>query len=201
MSEKQGVIKRCEICGQEFYVKRYLVNKRVTCSRKCQGKWQSLHLLGVKGNHYCGGEIRKECLICGKEYYVIRATALKSKYCSLKCSYLGKSLTLIGEKACNYKGGIVVAPDDKGFFRTYIRRGAGKRITNARHKAQQILGRKLKKHEVVHHIDGNKLNDSNSNLIVCSNSFHSFLHWKMGSYNNRKKHRDAIFPNTPGAGV
>lgn len=40
----------------------------------------------------------------------------------------------------------------------------------------QRLGRKLKKDEVVHHLDGNKLNNMNSNLIVMLNTEHIRLH-------------------------
>lgn len=42
--------------------------------------------------------------------------------------------------------------------------------------AEKVLGRKLNKSEVVHHIDGNGLNNANSNLVICTQSFHVFLH-------------------------
>ena len=43
--------------------------------------------------------------------------------------------------------------------------------------AERMLGRKLKKNEVVHHIDLNKQNNDESNLVVLpSNSEHSHLH-------------------------
>jgi hypothetical protein len=36
---------------------------------------------------------------------------------------------------------------------------------------EKYLGRKLKKGEVVHHIDHNKKNDKIENLILCKNAF------------------------------
>lgn len=44
------------------------------------------------------------------------------------------------------------------------------------HVAEQVLGRKLKRNEVVHHIDLDKTNNHPSNLIVLSNEVHSKLH-------------------------
>lgn len=45
--------------------------------------------------------------------------------------------------------------------------------------AESVLGRKLKKGECVHHVDGNGLNNSNSNLMICTTGYHSWLHNEM----------------------
>ena len=44
-----------------------------------------------------------------------------------------------------------------------------------------VLGRKLKKSETIHHIDENRANNENSNLIVCSRKFHPFLHKRINA--------------------
>lgn len=46
--------------------------------------------------------------------------------------------------------------------------------------AEQMLGRPLKKGEIVHHIDGNKRNNDPSNLVVMTQSEHCRLHFKKG---------------------
>ena len=64
------------------------------------------------------------------------------------------------------------------------RTGKGEKAYNkflGRHEhrvvAERMLGRKLKKNEVVHHIDLNKQNNDEKNLVVMpSNSEHSHLH-------------------------
>ena len=52
----------------------------------------------------------------------------------------------------------------------------GKRIDEHRFIMQNHIGRKLSTNEVVHHIDGNKLNNDISNLEIVSRSNHSRLH-------------------------
>lgn len=42
--------------------------------------------------------------------------------------------------------------------------------------AEKALGRRLKIDEEVHHIDGNKMNASPRNLLICSKKYHKELH-------------------------
>jgi len=66
---------------------------------------------------------------------------------------------------------------DSGEGKTYAK-------TYGRHThrivAEQMLGRPLKKGEIVHHIDGNKRNNDPSNLMVMTQSEHCRLHFKKG---------------------
>ena len=55
-------------------------------------------------------------------------------------------------------------------------------ITNGReyeHRliAAKVLGRKLKKQEEVHHVNGNGAMNHHANLIICDRAFHKYLHF------------------------
>lgn len=76
-----------------------------------------------------------------------------------------------------------------GYMGVYCLKPNGKMGTRMEHTviAERILGRPLKKGEVVHHIDGDKMNNKNSNLLICENWYHRWLHNLM-SYLYQKQH-------------
>ena len=49
--------------------------------------------------------------------------------------------------------------------------------------AEKVLGRFLKRDEVVHHVNGNPLDNRNCNLLISSNSYHMWLHSEMRRLN------------------
>ena len=55
----------------------------------------------------------------------------------------------------------------------------GKKKDIHRYLAETILGRELAKDEVVHHKDGNSLNNSPDNLMVMTRSEHTRLHFQI----------------------
>ena len=63
----------------------------------------------------------------------------------------------------------------------------GKRIYLHRFIVECYIGRKLKKNEIVHHIDGNVLNNNIMNLEVMTQSIH-FSNLKGNKYYKLRKH-------------
>ena len=48
---------------------------------------------------------------------------------------------------------------------------------------ERVLGRSLKGSECIHHMDGNRLNNNNNNLVVCPNgAYHKLLHKRTQAY-------------------
>ena len=75
----------------------------------------------------------------------------------------------IGTKYVNHYGYIDVKVVD----------GKGAWALEHRLIAEKVVGRKLDKTEVVHHINGIKSDNRNCNLIICSKKYHSELEQKM----------------------
>lgn len=72
----------------------------------------------------------------------------------------------------SWKGGTTL---DHGYR---ILRIDGKRIREHRYVMEQHLGRKLRKSENIHHINGNILDNRIENLMILSPEEHSRLHWR-----------------------
>lgn len=72
--------------------------------------------------------------------------------------------------------------DKDGYLRITVN---GRRVKEHIIKAEIVLGRRLSGTEVVHHIDGNKLNNNNSNLVICKDAaYHHLLHLRTRAINN-----------------
>lgn len=85
-----------------------------------------------------------------------------------------------GEQSTNWKGGVYLCCG-------YLRIASGENEGQLVHRliAEKVLGRKLRKGEDVHHINGDRSDNRNSNLLICSHSFHIWLHRKIDIINNK----------------
>jgi len=181
----------CEQCGKEFTVPPVEVRRgRRFCSPSC---WYDHKRERVKST----------CKICGKEFetrqYEINRG--KGKFCSRECSsiyhsrFCGKdhwnygaefteehkrkiSEAQIGKKSHNWNGG--KRKRNSGPRKGYVEITVdGKYVLEHRHIAEGVLGRKLKKNEIVHHINGDKSDNRHCNLLICTNSYHQWFERKM----------------------
>ncbi len=104
---------------------------------------------------------------------------------------LGKYSTkgAMGKNTGHWKGGTRLTKD--GYLEIYSPLHPNKNTCNyvLEHRLvmEKKLGRYLTKYEVVHHIDRNRLNNSESNLIIAENqakhnSYHIHLRDKLGRF-------------------
>jgi hypothetical protein len=113
-------------------------------------------------------EYIRNCIVCGREIIVHRKHPITPsqekdvrKYCSV-C--WGNRLK--GRPAHRWR------PEDKyvdsqGYVHILVN---GKHVSEHRYVMEQKLGRKLRKGEVVHHLDGNRANNSPENLSLYASS-------------------------------
>jgi endogenous inhibitor of DNA gyrase (YacG/DUF329 family) len=160
-----------------------------------------------RGRKFCSTEcgyenkrrqIRFNCEVCGKEVSQRSSDYKKSKkhhFCSNACFGKWSSMNLVGrnnhafgkkqnvehvEKRIkkgkdhyNWKDGRTI---HNGYV--YITLD-NRRVYEHILVAEEALGRKMKKGEVVHHINGNKSDNRNCNLLICDKSYHQWLERKM----------------------
>jgi hypothetical protein len=156
---KDGRMAICGACGMEFRL-RSNHPKQKYCSHVCS-------MIGVNEKY-----ITKEQLLdaIDKTEYRKDAAALlgvTDKTVSTKLKKYGLKIPIKCYKYSGFNG--------NGYPVTY---GKGNRKDRVIHRmiAQKVLGRELTSNEVVHHINMDKTDNRNENLLICTNNFHRYLH-------------------------
>lgn len=131
-------------------------------------------------------KIYANCIICEKEFSFYESSAHRGLFCSRLCrgqhnKNIGlKPPTYHGDKHPSWKGGRHIWTGSRV---PYVRLSIdGKRVFEHRHIMEKYLGRKLHKNEIVHHINGDSLDNRLSNLKVMGRGEHTIHHHKGVKY-------------------
>ena len=161
----------CDFCGTVW--NDYPSNNRKYCSRKCyeEGSKRDTHKRNAFVCPQCGitfadrfRKNRKFCSYKCKSENQIGKTKSEETINNIRKSLIENGITHIEPLYEDKKGFIKITGTSKGYH-TII--------------AENVLGRELKSNEVVHHIDGDRSNNLNNNLVICERSLHPTIHYKM----------------------
>jgi hypothetical protein len=131
------------------------------------------------------------CPECGDKFLRRKDQIKFHLRCCRKCYGLQRSKIFRGKNHHAYKPEMF---DRKNGIRLVHTNDDRKKIADYRLKVEEILGRRLKKMEVIHHINGNKLDGRNENLLICDRKYHRWIHDKMSFI-----YQNLMFDNTKSA--
>lgn len=160
------IITNCLVCGKEF--KHY--GERIVCSRECFTKYISEQRLNENNPAWIANKEKKICARCGNEFEYTRRNLHKGQepvFCSLDCSRNnGNNKEILDNIGSTHKYGF-------GFnkkLKTKIKERDGKccQLCGETHKLE------------VHHIDYDKNNNEENNLITLCRRCHCITNHNRG---------------------
>lgn len=151
----------CATCGKNITDLPRPERKKY-CNRKCWYKSRPELIIEKRSCAYCGKEVA---------IHTNQEASRKRSYCDMNC----RKAHWHGENVPTWKGGSYIDGDG---YRQVSK--DGKKTPEHVLLAEKALGRRLVRgKEVVHHINGDKLDNRPCNLLICSNSYHARLHQAM----------------------
>ena len=148
----------CRVCGREAYVKPSHAKNGwgIYCSKVCNYKGQ------MTGRFF-------NCYTCGRKTYKSLKSQLGSKsgkfFCSKSCQTLWRNSVYVGSNHGNWRGG------NSSYRATLLRAGVLPACKRCQSRDERTL--------TAHHKDGNRRNNSLTNLIwLCHNCHYLVHHYK-----------------------
>lgn len=188
-------IKKCSNCGADVEIchKERLNRKNIFCSKKCEGEFRHKEAVLLHMQQYV------ECYICGKKFYVKPSDKNIRHFCSKECEIIWRKeyykgsgnpqYGIRGEDNASWKSDVKITnygyrkirvPDhpfkDCDGFVFEHRLIAEKYLLNEENSVVIDGVRYLSPNYVVHHKDGNKLNNDVENLQVMTLGEHTRYH-------------------------
>ena len=193
MAKFKGVVLQCKICGASFKVPQCRSKTAEYCGKSCAviGRAMAMSL----------PKVAITCKECGKVFYDHQCHAHKRVFCSKAC--MESSRTHLQDKSnrtsggnnpmwrggvCKHSDGYIYkrAVDHPFACRSYVLEHRLVAENNLRSTDPESVflvrlgDRKYLRPEIsVHHIDGDKTNNSPDNLLVVTNSEHQKIHAAM----------------------
>lgn len=168
----------CRGCGKAFAPvwNKNLKRWSFYCTRTCYGESRT-SLSNAARTITCEG--------CGKSHFAsIGVKGKPRRFCSPACYQAHH----VGKKNARWTGRFYQPPQSPYVHVKLTRPESRRHTCTAKHRgllprhkfvAETVLGRCLKRDEVVHHINGDQQDDRSSNLLVCSTAYHQWLHGEM----------------------
>ena len=156
----------------------------------------------------------RNCIKCNKEFktYECLVKVGKGKYCSKECAKdtlikKGQSLSVKtqfkkGCKPWSFKGFRLQCARKNGkyykeiFMPTHPNSTSNGYVREHRLVMENHIGRLLRKDEIVHHIDGNTLNNETDNLELLPKKIHDRNNVKLNIHRRWEEKRGGLDPHT-----